>query len=720
MPETVGTTSPFYIPATGSSGTERPHVLKHGDCFAVLDACGQVQAFGPAAEGLFFEDTRYLSRLAIAIDGQRPLLLSSAVSEDNVELAVDLTNPDLIENDTLRSARDVVHILGSTILADDALMLALELHNFATTAAVLQLALEFDSDFRDLFELRGSVRNKRGERLPDMDRSGVPVLGYRGLDGIIRRAVFAFDPAPRRLAARQALWDVALPPGARRTFTLAVRCEHGTRSSRASRDVRLAEIERERRARTARAVRLYSSNENFNDWLHRSRVDLDMLVTETADGPYAYAGIPWFSTAFGRDGLITALQCLWLDPALAAGTLRFLAARQARTLDPKADAEPGKILHETRKGEMALVGEVPFRLYYGSVDATPLFVVLAAAYHARTGDTDLIRAIWPAIERALQWMRDYADPDGDGFLEYDRKSPNGLVNQGWKDSGDAIFHADGTLAVAPIALVEVQAYAFAAWRGAAELAAQLGQPDDAAALERRAARMRQQFEDAYWLDDLGTYALALDAQKQPCRVRTSNAGHALFAGIVAPDRAKTVAEGFLAPAFFSAWGIRTVAEGEARYNPMSYHNGSVWPHDNGLIAMGLARYGLKHEMQRVLTGLFDAALFMDLKRLPELFCGFARRPGIGPTRYPVACLPQAWSSATVFAMLGATLGVSFDPPARRIRFERPMLPTWLDTLHIRNLRLNDASVDLALERRGDDLAMHVLRRDGDVDVTLTL
>ena len=720
MPEDVEATSPFYISATGASGTERPHVLKCGDCFAVLDAYGQVQAFGPAAEGLFFEDTRHLSRLAIAIDGRRPPLLSSAISEDNAELAVDLTNPDLVEDDILRSTRDVVHILGSTVLADDALMLALELRNFASTPISLQLALAFDADFRDLFELRGSVRSRRGERLPDAERSGMPVLGYRGIDGIVRRTVFEFDPTPSQLSAGQASWDVALPPEGRRRFTLVVRCEQDARSSRMTREARFSVIERDRRERGARSVRLHSSNENFNDWLHRSRVDLDMLVTETADGPYAYAGIPWFSTAFGRDGLVTALQCLWIDPALAAGTLRFLAARQATALDAKADAEPGKILHETRKGEMARLGEVPFRLYYGSIDATPLFIVLAAAYYERTGDIALVRAIWPAIENALRWMRDYADPDGDGFLEYDRKSPNGLANQGWKDSGDAIFHADGRLAVAPIAVVEVQAYAYAAWRGAAALAAALGHADEAAELERTAARVQQRFESAFWLDDLGTYALALDAKKEPCRVRASNAGHALFAGIAAPDRARRVAQGFMAPAFFSAWGIRTVAEGEARYNPMSYHNGSVWPHDNGLIAMGLARYGLKRELLRVLTGLFDAALFMELKRLPELFCGFERRPGIGPTRYPIACLPQAWSSASVFALLGATLGISFDAPGRRIRFERPMLPPWLDTLLISNLRLGDATVDLALERRGDDLALHVLRRDGELEVTLTL
>ena len=366
-----------------------------------------------------------------------------------------------------------------------------------------------------------------------------------------------------------------------------------------------------------------------------------------------------------------------------------------------------------------MLGEVPFRRYYGSVDATPLFVVLAAAYHARTGDLELVRALWPSIEAALGWMVEYGDIDGDGFLEYDRKSVNGLVNQGWKDSNDAIFHADGSLAEAPIALAEVQAYAYAAYRGAARLAQALGDVPRSAELAVSAERLRERFEAAFWCEELGTYALALDGDKRPCAVRSSNAGQVLFSGIATPERAACVAEALMTPQAFSGWGVRTIAEGEARYNPMSYHNGSVWPHDNALIAMGFGRYGLRRPLARVLTGLFDAALFIELKRLPELFCGFARRPGTGPTAYPVACLPQAWASATVFAILGALLGISFDPQRPRISFLRPTLPVWLDRLRVSNLRLGAASVDLLLERREDDVALHVARREGEVEIVLT-
>jgi glycogen debranching enzyme len=713
--------SPFYIPSTSAVATLHSHVLKQADSFAVLDDSGDIQASGAAPEGLFFEDTRYLARLALTIDGLRPLLLSSTVTEDNAMLSTDLANPDLAEEGHLRLARDTVHILRSSVLGEDAFFVRLELHNFSTTSARLRLGLAFDADFADIFEVRGSVRPRRGDRFPDQQRAAGPVLVYRGLDAVVRRTCLEFNPSPTKTAAHRVEWAIDLPPEGYQTIQFTVRCERDGRAPCAtSHAATLTAVAARVEKRKARAADLYSSNETFNDWLNRSRADLDMLISDTPQGLYAYAGIPWFSTAFGRDGIITALQCLWLDPTLAAGTLRFLAANQATRLDPAADAEPGKILHETRKGEMAALGEVPFGRYYGSIDSTPLFVMLAAAYHARTGDLDLIRALWPNIEAALAWMRDYGDLDGDGFLEYDRKSVNGLINQGWKDSADSIFHADGKLAEAPIALAEVQGYAYAAYIGAGELAAALGDAAEADKLAAAAQRLRDRFEAAFWIESLGTYALALDGAKRPCQVRASNAGHVLFGGLAGAERAAQVAETLTTPDFFSGWGIRTVARGEARYNPISYHNGSVWPHDNGLIAMGFARYGLKEPLLQVLTGLFDAALFLDLRRLPELFCGFARRPGSGPTAYPVACIPQAWSSASVFALLGAALGISFDPEAHQIRFAQPMLPPWLNEIRLTNLRLGTASADLVLRRSQESVAVQVLRHEGELGIVLAV
>jgi glycogen debranching enzyme len=712
--------SPFYIPSTGGIATQHSHVLKQGDSFAVLDPFGDIQATGPALEGLFFEDTRYLARLALTIDGLRPLLLSSTVTEDNAMLSSDLTNPDLVEDGRLRVPRDTVHILRSSVLGNDALFQVLEVLNYGAAATRIRLGLIFDADFADMFEVRGAVRPRRGDRLADERRPAGPVLAYRGLDDVVRRTSFEFQPAPSTIAPHVIQWTIDLPPGGTELIRLAIRCSRDGHASRAeSYEASLVAAAGRVAERQTRAAEIYTSNESFNDWVNRSRADLDMLVSETPHGLYAYAGIPWFSTAFGRDGIITALECLWLDPTLAAGTLRFLAANQATALDPRADAEPGKILHETRKSEMAALGEVPFARYYGSIDSTPLFIMLAAAYHARTGDLDLIRAIWRNIEAALGWMSEFGDIDGDGFLEYSRQSVNGLVNQGWKDSADSIFHDDGTLAEAPIALAEVQAYAYAAYCGAAGLATLLGEARRATVLKQKADRLQENFESAFWIEALGTYALALDGDKRPCRVRASNAGHVLLGGLTDPQRAARVAETLMGGDFFSQWGIRTIARGEARYNPLSYHNGSVWPHDNALIAMGFARYGLRQPLMRLLTGMFDAALFLELRRLPELFCGFARRRGSGPTGYPVACIPQAWSSAAVFAMLGATLGISFDASAREIRFVRPALPPWLPEVTLTNLRLGEAAVDLVLRRSQESVALHVLSRRGDVDIVLT-
>jgi glycogen debranching enzyme len=392
---------------------------------------------------------------------------------------------------------------------------------------------------------------------------------------------------------------------------------------------------------------------------------------------------------------------------------------EAETTDEAADAEPGKILHEMRQGEMALLGEVPFRHYYGSIDSTPLFVMLAGAYLERTDDLKTVRRLWPNILAALGWMDQSGDRDGDGFIEYGRRRDTGLINQGWKDSHDSIFHADGTLAHGPVALVEVQAYAFGAWRAAASIARRLGEDDAADGYADRASRLQQRFDDAFFDKALGTYVLALDGDKKPCRVRASNAGHALFTGIARPERAAAVVRTLTSNAFFSGWGVRTVAVGEARYNPMSYHNGSVWPHDNALIAAGFARYGFRREAARLFGGLFAAAAYIDLRRLPELFCGFPRERGHGPTFYPVACSPQAWAAATPLSLLQSCLGLRFDTARGSVAFDEPLLPDFLDDVTLQRLSLGDAAVDVALHRRGKDLSIEVLGRRGRLGVDLS-
>jgi glycogen debranching enzyme len=398
--------------------------------------------------------------------------------------------------------------------------------------------------------------------------------------------------------------------------------------------------------------------------------------------------------------------------------LRYLAATQANHIDPSADAQPGKILHEQRHGEMAMLGEVPFRLYFGTVDSTPLFVMLAGAYFDRTGDIETIRAIWPNIKAALTWIDEFGDVDGDGFVEYYRATEQGLVNQGWKDSYDSIFHADGSIATGPIALCEVQAYVFAAKHAAARLAAHFGDPGFAERLLEEAEALRARFEEKFWCDDLSIYALALDGAKRPCRVRTSNAGHALFTGIASADRAKRVAAALLDRDSFSGWGIRTLARGEPRYNPMSYHNGSVWPHDNAIIALGFARYGLREKAAIVFEAMFAAASRQDQRRLPELFCGFIRRTRRGPTGYPVACSPQAWAAAAPFAFLQACLGLELAYATNEVRFTNPWVPEFLNDVTLRGLRIGGSRLDLRLNRHGADVTVNVLARDGDARVIL--
>ncbi|MBI2186102.1 MAG: amylo-alpha-1,6-glucosidase [Acidobacteria bacterium] len=532
-----------------------------------------------------------------------------------------------------------------------------------------------------------------------------------------RRTRVESAPGPERIDDGTFVFRLLLEPHAVEDIEIAVSCEiDDDRRETAPFDELFGRLRERVALRRARDCRLVTSNESFNRWFRRSSADLGMMITDTAHGPYPYAGIPWFSTPFGRDGLITALELLWAAPDVARGVLTFLAETQATSIDDARDGQPGKILHEMRGGEMAALGEIPFGRYYGSADATPLFVMLADAYFERTGDAAFIARLWPHVLAALDWMDQFGDIDGDGFIEYARRSETGLVQQGWKDSADSVFHADGSLAEPPIAICEVQGYAYGAWMGAARLAVVAGSPGQAEGWRARAAALQARFEEAFWCEDLGTYALALDGGKRPCRVRTSNPGHCLLTGLVGPDRARRVADTLLSDASFAGWGIRTVAAGEWRYNPMSYHNGSIWPHDNALIAAGFARYGLTGAAARVLTAMFDLSETVDLHRLPELMCGFHRRGRDGPTLYPVACAPQAWAAGAVYLLVSACLGLRIDASERRLSFSRAVLPDRLEWLRIDNLSIAGSDVDLLLTRHAHDVGVTVLRRTGELQI----
>jgi glycogen debranching enzyme len=715
---------PFPVLATTAPADDRTLVLKQGDTFAVCDHYGDIRVHGLGEQGLYHRGTRFLSRLELVLGAQHPLFLGSTVKQGNDVMVVDLTNPDtpLVGDGAARSdaallPRGTLHVFRARFLWDGSCHERIQIANHGLVAVRFALAVGFDADFADVFEVRGTIRARRGRVLPAQVGDDTVVLGYVGLDGVARHTRVGFDPAPAALSASEARFDLRLEPQSMQTVSLVVGC--GTQESPAAatpHDEAWTAAQASHAGAHQGRARVVTSNEAFNQWLDRSLSDLQMMMTETRHGPYPYAGVPWFSTPFGRDGILTALEMLWMEPAVARGVLAFLAAHQARESRPGQDAEPGKILHEAREGEMAALGEVPFGQYYGSVDATPLFVALAAAYHERTGDRAFVERLWPHVDRALGWMDHHGDLDGDGFVEYARRSADGLQNQGWKDSHDSVFHADGSLAAGPIALCEVQAYVYAARLGAARLATVLGLGDRARELLAEAEGLRRAFEERFWAEELGTYALALDGEKRPCLVRTSNAGHALFAGIAGRERALRTARALLGDTSFSGWGVRTVDACERRYNPMSYHNGSIWPHDNALVAAGLGRYGMKDGMLRILDGLFDASGFMQLRRMPELFCGFKRRPGEGPTLYPVACAPQSWAAGSVLMLLQAALGLSIDAPGRQVIFSRPVLPESLKSVRIDGLRVGEASVAIVAERHAHDVGITVARREGDVEI----
>jgi glycogen debranching enzyme len=710
---------PHHLLATAPLADDRTHVLKHGDTFAVFDHIGQVKPGGLGEEGLYREGTRYLSRLTLELAGRPWFFLGSTVRDENDQLSVSLTNPDRIRGRRVEVPLGTLHLAVQTFLWRGTCHWRLRARNHGQDPVAASIALRFAADFADIFEVRGMSRVARGNDEPPEVGRGRVTLAYTGLDARRRRVLLRFAPEPAELGPDLARFELDLRPRGEIAIDLAVACLRGEEHAGLTGfDEAAASASASLARQKAGSSGLGASESRFDAWLRRSESDLHMLTSVLPTGPYPYAGIPWFNTPFGRDGILTALQCLWFRPDLARGVLDYLAATQATEVIPAQDAEPGKVLHETRDGEMAATGEMPFGRYYGSVDATPLFVALAGAYYERTADRPFAESIWPNVEAALAWIDVFGDRDGDGFIEYQRRATDGLTHQGWKDSDDAVSHAAGSLALGPNALCEVQSYVYAARRAGAVLAAALGMPDRASALEGQAEALRRRFEATFWCEDLGTYALALDGDKRPCRVRSSNAGQCLFGGIAPPERAALLARGHMAAASFSGWGIRTLAATEARYNPMGYHNGAVWPHDNALIAFGAARYGLKDLSVAILTGLFAAGTYLDLNRMPELFCGFDREPGEGPVPYPVACAPQAWAAGSVYLLLQGCLGLTVSGVERQVWLHQPRLPAFVPELRITNLEFAGCTMDLVIVRHGDDVSVNVPRRTDDLPVVV--
>jgi glycogen debranching enzyme len=717
-PDVITVEDEYYIRARSSlADARRTLSLMRQDMFAVFDRNGDFQPIGFGELGLFYRESRHLSCWRLRLRDHRLLLLSSTVREDNNVLGVDLTNPDiqLPEGGLIRHG--TIHFYRSCFLWQNSCQESIRVRNYGLDKVELELVMEFAADFADIFEVRGTARERRGESLPAAIGLDSLTLGYRGLDGVVRQTQVSVPVPCGLITPCQMQIPLLLEPGEEREVAVSVHCLRSDESV-LQRDYRTAQKELAAEVEARPACPVAASNEAFNNWLGRSWSDLLMMVAQTEDGPYLYAGIPWYNTVFGRDGLITSLQLLWLEPQIARGVLAYLSRHQAEKVSRRQDAEPGKILHEKRSGEMAVLREVPFGSYYGSVDSTLLYLIVAGAYLKQTGDLDFLRSIEQNLFRAGDWIDLYGDRDGDGFVEYGSGSSPGLVHQGWKDSFNSVFHSDGTLAEGPIALCEVQAYTYAAKHALAEIARALKKPDWANRLETSAKALRDRFGQAFWDPDLGMFVLALDREKRPCRVRSSNAGQCLFSGIASEEQTEKVLRELRRPAFFSGWGVRTIAEGESRYNPMSYHNGSIWPHDNALIAWGLTRHRNKELALEILNGLFEAATFVDLSRLPELFCGFERRRGKAPTEYPVACSPQAWAAGSVFMLMQACLGLTVRAAESRIYFYYPALPPPLERISLRNVPVGAARIDLDIVRQDHTVAIEPKRQSGPVQIVL--
>jgi glycogen debranching enzyme len=710
-------------PAIGR-GVATAVVTKDADVYLITNRDGNLPLQGPHGFGLYHHDCRFLDGYTIEIDGHRPIVLASTAAEDSKAM-FELTNPELPRQGGGTLDKHEIALRWDRIVDGHgaALHEVIRIKSFAWTAADITITLSFQSSFEDVYAVRGLCAERPGELHPPSWEGDRLRLRYDGADGTVRRTDVQLWRHPDGVDEKSARFALHLEPGAEEEIALSISLHESPRDApppAAPKKPDLAQLERRQRALGAERRQGYTEVRADHPALERvvarSLRDLAMLRSELSNSAFYAAGVPWFVALFGRDSILVALQTLAYDPEMAAETLRLLACHQGRADDPSRDEEPGKILHEYRVGELAHVGAIPHTPYYGTVDATPLFLVLVARHAAWTGSMDLFHELRPNVDAALEWISKYGQSKTSGWVEYRSRATGGLANQGWKDSGDAIVMANGELARQPIALVEVQGYVYLAKTLVADLFARAGEPERAAELRREAESMKERFLRDYWLSDEGFFALALTPDG-PAKVLSSNVGQALWSGIVRPEEARPTMESLTSDAMWSGWGIRTLSEHARRFNPVAYHRGTVWPHDNAIIAAGLRRCGFDDAACQVFEGIVEASTHFPLHRLPELFAGFRRSEYGIPVRYPVACHPQAWAAASVPFMLERLLGLTPEAFENRLRVVRPILPPSTQLVELRGLRVGSARVDLHFTRQPDGHAdVEVLKTEGDVEV----
>ena len=689
--------------------------LIDGKTFSATNVSGDVYPPGSPDVGFFHDDTRFLSHLELRIGGHRTVVLSSA-TEKTFSAQIELTTGNITLRDSFDLPENTVHIRREQLLASEIFFDRLTFENFNLTPVDFTVEILFDADFVDVFQVRGLARQKHGQYYQPLVHDNSIAFYYKGLDGIMRQTLIKLNPAPNEIQERVARWELRLLPLKQVQLEVSMTPWVEGRESRAQ----VYDLDHHLRQRRSNFARWESSSTNFQtdndifDALLKTGIgDFHALQIPDGDQHIIAAGIPWFATIFGRDSIIAAYQSLSLNSQLAIDTLRVLARYQGKEYNDWRDEEPGKIVHEYRDGEMTRDGEMPFGPYYGSLDATPLFLILLSETFNWTADEQLVEELLPHAYAALEWIDKYGDLDGDGFVEYQRRSPKGLINQSWKDSWDANMHRDGSVAKTPLAPCEVQGYVYDAKYRMSSLLRNFGDMKTADKLKREAAELARRFDRAFWVPSRGFYAMALDADKKPLEVIASNPGHLLFSRIISKERARTVASRLMRDDMFSGWGLRTMSQEERVFNPLSYHRGSVWPHDNSIIAHGMAVNELRDGALRILTSLYQAASHFRDYRLPELFCGVQRREYDEPVQYPVSCSPQAWASGAMFLILASVLGMHASAPRKELDIINPVLPEWLDHLHIRNLRVGRSRVGLDFSRRGDRTFCNVVDVEGD-------
>ena len=719
MEEAVGYAA---LPCDRESPVEDALALKHDRLFLLSDRHGNISPPGNCALGLFEDDTRLLSRYELRAAGGVPVRLSAQVIEPfRGTIALAVTDHAFGGNDW--DPKNSIY-LRRELMLDEGLLERLTITSYLPRPIDYWIELLYGCDFADIFEVRGWNRDSRGEFFPPLIEEEGVRFSYRGRDGTTIESGIRFRDPPDSVEHDRARWVFALTPGQPVRLEWRVGSPPPPNAPRAAspNDAKRAGGNfDERRDRLGAEYRAWrddcscwaSDVEAFDATLARATDDLRSLYVHVDDARVVSAGIPWYSTIFGRDSIITSIETLPLNPRIAVDTLRYLAHRQGRVENAYTEEQPGKILHELRRGEMARSGEIPHVPYYGTIDATPLWIILLHETWRWTGDDALVRSLLPNLRRALEWIDRYGDVDGDGLIEYARTSERGLVNQGWKDSGDGVPYPDGRLPDPPIALIEVQGYAYDAKLRAAELFRRLGDEDATTRLRSEADRLRAQVLDRFWIEELGTFALALDGDKHPLPTVTSNAGHLLWSRLPDTARAQRLASTLLAPDMNCGWGIRTLSARHPVFNPMSYHDGSVWPHDNALIVLGMSHYGLAPRATPIVGAVYEAATSVELSRLPELYCGMTRGDAPRPVLYPVSCSPQAWASGALFLMLQGVLGIMPDVPARELHIRNPVLPDFLGELTITGLAVGRSRVALHFLRRASRTLVNLLAVESD-------